>query len=237
VLGDFQRLLVADGVVAGYAQFEPEPEKGERRLLLHPQDAITGVRYSLLPMMHAVINDMLSPEQARAHLHLIEAHLLGPDGARLFDRPLRYRGGPQLLFQRAESAAYFGREIGVMYMHAHLRYAEMLAHLGEAERFFDALCLAHPVALRERVPMADPRQANCYYSSSDAAFADRYEAAERYDDIARGRVALDGGWRIYSSGPGIAIGLLAGHFLGIRPEAATLVIDPVLPARLDTRSS
>lgn len=230
VLADFQRLLVADGVVAGYAQFEPG---SERRLLLHPQDTVTGVHYSLLPMMHAVINDMLSPAQARDQLRLIEKHLQGPDGARLFDRPLPYRGGPQQLFQRAESSAFFGREIGVMYMHAHLRYAEMLAHLGEAERFFDALCKAHPIMLRERVPMSDRRQANCYFSSSDAAFADRYEAQSRYDDIARGRVATDGGWRIYSSGPGIAIGLVVGHFLGIRQEATTLIVDPVLPTRLD----
>jgi 1,2-beta-oligoglucan phosphorylase len=230
VLADFQRLLVADGVVAGYAQFEPGCEP---RLLLHPQDTITGVRYSLLPMMHAVINDMLSPAQARDQLRLIEAHLRGPDGARLFDRPLPYRGGPQQLFQRAESSAFFGREIGVMYMHAHLRYAEMLAHLGEAERFFDALCKAHPIALRERVPMADRRQANCYYSSSDAAFPDRYEAHKRYGDIARGEVALDGGWRIYSSGPGIMIGLLVSQFLGIRQEPSTLIIDPVMPPRLD----
>ncbi len=237
VLADFQRLLVADGVVAGYAQFEPQGPEHERRLLLHPQDSVTGVHYSLLPMMHAVINDMLSPAQASDHLRLIEAHLLGPDGARLFDRPLPYRGGPQQLFQRAESSAFFGREIGVMYMHAHLRYAEMLAHLGEAERFFDALCKAHPIALRERVPMADRRQANCYYSSSDAAFPDRYEAHRRYDDIARCEVALDGGWRIYSSGPGIMIGLVVGQFLGIRQEQATLVVDPVVPPRLDGLSA
>jgi cellobiose phosphorylase len=118
-------------------------------------------------------------------------------------------------------------------MHAHLRYAEMLAHLGDGERLFDALAKAHPIALRERVPMADQRQANCYYSSSDAAFADRYEAQQRYDDIARGRVGLDGGWRIYSSGPGIMLGIVLGHFLGIRPQRSTLTIDPVLPSRLD----
>jgi 1,2-beta-oligoglucan phosphorylase len=230
VLADFQHLLVADGVVAGYAQFEPDHE---RRLLLHPQDTVTGVSFSLLPMMHAVINDMLSPAQARDHLRLIEKHLLGPDGARLFDRPLPYRGGPQQLFQRAESSSFFGREIGVMYMHAHLRYAEMLAHVGEADRFFDALCKAHPILLRDRVPTADRRQANCYYSSSDAAFPDRYEAQSHYDDIARGRVALDGGWRVYSSGPGIMIGLVVGQFLGIRQEQATLIVDPVVPKRLD----
>jgi 1,2-beta-oligoglucan phosphorylase len=230
VLADFQRLLVADGVVAGYAQFEPGCEP---RLLLHPQDTVTGVHYSLLPMMHAVINDMLTPAQAKEQLRLIEKYLQGPDGARLFDRPLPYRGGPQQLFQRAESSAFFGREIGVMYMHAHLRFAEMLAHMGEADRFFDALCKAHPIALRERVPTADRRQANCYYSSTDAAFPDRYEAHDRYDDIARGKVALDGGWRIYSSGPGIAIGLVVGQFLGIRQEHSTLTIDPVLPSKLD----
>jgi 1,2-beta-oligoglucan phosphorylase len=230
VLADFQRLLVADGVVAGYAQFEPDRAP---QLLLHPRDTTTGVRYSLLPMMHAAINDMLSPQQAAEHLQLIEQHLLGPDGARLFDRPLPYRGGPQQLFKRAESAAFFGREIGVMYMHAHLRYAEMLAHLGHAERFFDALCKAHPILLTERVPTSDRRQSNCYYSSSDAAFPDRYEASERYDDIAHGHVALDGGWRIYSSGPGIALALVVEHWLGIRQEKSTLVVDPVLPQRLD----
>jgi 1,2-beta-oligoglucan phosphorylase len=230
VLADFQRLLVADGVVAGYAQFEPGRAP---QLLLHPRDAMTGVRYSLLPMMHAAINDMLSPQQAAEHLRLIEQHLLGPDGARLFDRPLPYRGGPQQLFKRAESAAFFGREIGVMYMHAHLRYAEMLAHLGHAERFFEALCQAHPILLTERVPTSDRRQGNCYYSSTDAAFGDRYEASERYDDIAHGRVGLDGGWRIYSSGPGIAIALVVERLLGIRQEKSTLILDPVLPPRLD----
>jgi cellobiose phosphorylase len=233
VLTDFQRMLVADGVVAGYARFVPGGTRHGPQLLLHPRDATSDVRYSLLPMMHAAINDMLSPQQAAEHLRLIEQHLLGPDGARLFDRPLPYRGGPQQLFKRAESAAFFGREIGVMYMHAHLRYAEMLAHLGHGERFFDALCKAHPILLIERVPTSDRRQANCYYSSSDAAFADRYAASEHYDDIARGRVALDGGWRIYSSGPGIAIALVVERLLGIRQQKSTLVVDPVLPPRLD----
>ncbi len=230
VLADFQRLLVVDGVVSGYALFPPARAV---ECLLHPADTRTGVHHSLLPMMHAVLDDMLSPAQARSHLALIDAHLTGPDGARLFDRPLPYRGGPQVLFQRAETSAYFGREIGVMYMHAHLRFAEMLAHLGLAQRFFDALSLAHPIGLRERVASASARQANCYYSSSDAAFADRYEANAHYGRVADGTVALDGGWRIYSSGPGIAVGLLVGSFLGIRREFDRLVVDPVMPASLD----
>lgn len=227
---DFQQLLVADGTVAGYALFTPGQP---RQLLLHPQDETTGVQHSLLPMMHAVLDDMLSPEQAHEQLRVIDEHLTGPDGARLFDRPLPYRGGPQRLFQRAESSAFFGREIGVMYMHAHLRYAQMLAHMGLADRFFEALCQAHPVLLRDRVAPAGLRQANCYYSSSDAAFADRYEALQRYAEVAAGTVTLDGGWRIYSSGPGIALSLFVGTFLGIRREGDWVVIDPVVPKALD----
>jgi CRISPR-associated protein Csx3 len=228
ILGDFQRLLVVDGVVCGYMHFG----SGAPQRLLHPSDAITGVRYSLLPMVHAILGELFTLQQAHEHLALIETHLLGPDGARLFDRPLPYRGGPASLFQRAETSACFGREIGVMYVHAHLRYAEMLAHLGLAERFFDALCRVHPIGVVERIASADLRQSNCYFSSSDAAFADRYEAHRDYARVAQGTVALDGGWRIYSSGPGIAIGVWVGRFLGLRAEHQRWVIDPVLPPSL-----
>ncbi len=233
VQADFQRLLVIDGVVTGYALFEAGEAPGAApQPLLHPRDMLTGVHYSLLPMIHAITEELLSPAQAAAHLHLIKAHLTGPDGARLFDRPMPYRGGPERLFQRAESCAFFGREIGVMYMHAHLRFAEALAHLGEAGGFFDALCKAHPIGLNARVPSASHRQANCYYSSSDAAFADRYQAQHDYGRIAAGTVALDGGWRIYSSGPGIAIGLVVGAFLGLRPACYSIAFDPVMPPAL-----
>ncbi len=230
VRAEFRRVLLVDGVVAGYALFEEDWQPPQ--LLLHPRDASTGVAYSLLPMMHAVLEDLLEPEEARAQLALMRRHLVGSDGAHLFDRPLQYRGGPQRIFQRAESAAFFGREIGNMYMHAHLRFAEMLAHLGEAEAFFDALMLAHPVALRERVPSAAPRQANCYYSSSDPAFADRYEAHRDYARVGAGSVALEGGWRIYSSGPGIALALLQRGLLGLQFEHDALVLDPVIPPAL-----
>jgi 1,2-beta-oligoglucan phosphorylase len=231
VRAEFQRLLVQDDVVAGYALF-PE-QGGERELWIHPSDTRTGLRYSLLPMMHAVIDELFTPEQARHQAALIEQHLQGPDGARLFDAPLPYRGGPSTLFQRAETSSFFGREIGIMYMHAHLRHAQMLAHLGQAEAFLQALTLAHPIALTDRVPSASRRQANCYYSSSDAAFADRYEAQAHYGRVLAGEVALDGGWRIYSSGPGIALGLVITSLLGLRLEHDALVVDPVMPQLLD----
>jgi 1,2-beta-oligoglucan phosphorylase len=169
----------------------------------------------------------------RHHLRLIDAHLSGPDGARLFDRPLPYHGGLQRHFQRAESASFFGREIGLMYMHAHLRYAQALAHVGEAEPFFHALCQANPIGLRELVPSAALRQSNCYTSSSDAAFADRYQAAAEYQRVRQGTIDLDGGWRVYSSGAGILYALVVRHLFGLRLKADALLIDPVLPAALD----
>ena len=231
VHSDFQRLLLVDGVLTGYAIFEG----GERpRYLLHPDDKVTGIKYSSLAMIHAIIEDMLTPEQARAHLALIDEYLSAPDGVRLFDRPMPYHGGPQKIFQRAETATYFGREIGLMYTHAHLRYAQALAHVGDAERFFKALCQANPIGIRALVPSATLRQANCYYSSSDAAFDDRYQASEEYGRVARGTIALDGGWRVYSSGAGIALGLTIRRFLGLSCEATILRVDPVIPPALDS---
>jgi len=120
-----------------------------------------------------------------------------------------------------------------MYTHAHLRHAQALAHMGEAERFFKALCQANPIALRELVPSATLRQCNCYYSSSDAAFADRYQASTQYERVLTGRIGFDGGWRVYSSGAGIALGLIVRRFLGLTCEAAALLVDPVIPPALD----
>ena len=227
---DFQRLLVVDGVLTGYALFE---DGTPPRYLLHPSDNTTGIHYSSLAMIHAILENMLTPAQAREHLMLIDEHLSAPDGVRLFDRPMPYHGGPQRLFQRAETATFFGREIGLMYMHAHLRYAQALAHVGDAERFFHALCQANPIGIRSIVTSATLRQANCYYSSSDAAFADRYQASEEYERIRHNAIGLDGGWRVYSSGAGIALGLIVRRFLGVSLEAGALRIDPVIPAALN----
>ncbi|SPD76082.1 conserved hypothetical protein [uncultured Desulfobacterium sp.] len=230
VRNDFRRLLIVDEILPGYAYFL---NKDQVEYLLHPSDRKTGVSYSLLPMIHAIISNLLTKDEAKKHLELIGAHLLGPDGARLFDRPMKYRGGPQHYFQRAESAAFFGREIGLMYTHAHLRYAEALAHYGDVDGFFLALRQANPIDICKLVSGAKPRQANCYYSSSDAAFRDRYQASAEYDRIRKGEVGLDGGWRIYSSGPGIATRLIIECFLGLCRQKTRLIIDPVIPKSLD----
>ncbi|MFK5635605.1 cellobiose phosphorylase [Ornithinimicrobium sp. LYQ103] len=230
---DLRAHLLVDGVLSGYGVV------GEDGVapLIHPRDHGTGLHYSLLPMIHAVAGDLLTPEEARHHLSVVAEHLTGPDGARLFDRPVAYRGGPVEVFQRAEASTFFGREIGIMYVHAHLRYAEALARVGEGPGLLRALAQAVPIGIEDVVPSAAPRQANTYSSSSDAAFADRYEASRDYERVLSGDVALEAGWRVYSSGPGLFLEILTQRMLGVRHAGEELEIDPVLDPSLGTVSA
>jgi cellobiose phosphorylase len=234
IKADFNKYLVRDGVVAGYGLIE---EDRSISLLLHPCDNKTDIRYSILPMDRGIISEIFTREQAHHHQYLIEQHLKGPDGARLMDRPLKYKGGIQTFFQRAESSTFFGREIGLMYVHEHIRYAESLARTGKAEAFLKALRQTNPVGYRNNVPCGDIRQSNCYFSSSDVTFKSRYEADERYDEINTGEIILKGGWRVYSSGPGIYISLIISYLLGLRSEFGKIIIDPVIPQSLNGLSA
>lgn len=227
---DFDRFLICDGTVAGYGIFEPGG--GSPELLLHPRDTRTGVSYSLLPMTRAIIAGLFTPEQAHHHAGLIRRHLAFPDGVRLMDRPVAYHGGVETLFRRAESAAFFGREIGLMYVHAHLRYAEAMAVLGDAEAAWAALCVVNPVSVAQRLPHATPRQRNAYFSSSDAAFDDRYQAKRAWSRARAGTIPVDGGWRIYSSGPGLYLNMLIRHALGVRRSFGKAIAAPCLPPEL-----
>jgi CRISPR-associated protein Csx3 len=119
-----------------------------------------------------------------------------------------------------------------MYTHAHIRYAEALARFGAAKELWQALQQINPIGLRELVPSSSLRQLNCYYSSSDADFADRYEAAEQYNKLHSGDVSLEGGWRVYSSGSGIAVRVMVQCFLGLRIGIDEVVIDPVIDPSL-----
>lgn len=227
---DFNKYLVKDGVVAGYGYVEDD---GNISVLLHPSDTHTGIHYSLLPMDRGILSGIFTKEQAVAHQKIIDKYLKGPDGARLMDKPLRYKGGIQEIFQRAESSTFFGREIGLMYIHEHIRYAESQAVLGKADEFIKALRQAIPVAYNDVVPNSNLRQANCYYSSSDVTFKTRYEADEKYQDILSGDMRVDGGWRVYSSGPGIYVSLIIKKLIGFRAYNDYVVIDPVLTKEMD----
>ncbi|MDX9848152.1 MAG: amylo-alpha-1,6-glucosidase [Tenuifilaceae bacterium] len=226
IKADFNNHLVKDGIVAGYGLVE---EDNSISVLLHPSDKTTGIHYSILPMNRGIICGIFTNEQAKIHQDLIEQHLKGPDGARLMDKPLKYQGGIQKIFQRAESSTFFGREIGLMYVHEHIRYAESLAIMGKAEAFIKALRQAIPIDYQNIVLCGDIRQSNCYYSSSDIIFKSRYDADLRYNEAKLGKLTVRGGWRVYSSGPGIYIGLVISRLLGLRIDYGNIIIDPVMP--------
>jgi 1,2-beta-oligoglucan phosphorylase len=226
---DFNRYLVPGGVVAGLAWFGPDGIE----YFLHPRDRRTGVAYRLLPMTRGIISGMFSPEQARRHVALIERHLSFPDGVRLMNRPMGYHGGTSRTFKRAETAACFGREVGLQYVHAHIRYVEAMARIGRPDEAFGGLLAVCPILPELDVPAALPRQGNAYFSSSDAAFMDRRQASRQFGRIRTGRVGVRGGWRVYSSGPGIWINQVISNVLGVRTSFDDVVLDPVLPRRAD----
>jgi cellobiose phosphorylase len=230
IAADVERHLIRDGQLAGYALFGTDGDEPE--LLMHPTDRRTGLRISLIPITRSIIAGLLTGDAARHHWELVNTQLRDPDGVRLMDRPPRYRGGIETIFRRAESAAYCGREIGLMYVHAHLRYAEAAAVLGDADSLWWALRVVDPIGLRDVVPNASPRQRNTYFSSSDPAFPDRYIAGERWAELHRGGVPVEGGWRVYSSGPGLYLNALIRHGFGIRRSFGTRTMTPLLPASL-----
>lgn len=227
---DFNKHLIKDNVVAGYGYVEDDKTIS---VLLHPTDTKTGIKYSLLPMNRGIICGIFTKDQALSHQKIIDQYLKGPDGARLMDKPLKYKGGIQEIFQRAESSTFFGREIGLMYIHEHIRYAESQAILGKADEFVKALRQAIPIEYQQVVKQGSLRQANCYYSSSDVTFTSRYDADHKYQDVLDGKMTLDGGWRVYSSGPGIYISLIIKKLIGFRANHESVVIDPVLTNEMD----
>jgi cellobiose phosphorylase len=158
---------------------------------------------------------------------LIRTHLRHPDGVRLMNTAVRYQGGKKTYFQRAETAANFGREIGIQYVHAHIRYIEAMCTIGQGEEAWWGLNVINPINIMTRVPNAALRQRNVYFSSSDAAFFDRYQAKEHFEKVRQGTIPVKAGWRLYSSGPGIYLQTLIQKFLGIRVVHGELELDPL----------
>ena len=83
--------------------------------------------------------------------------------------------------------------------------------------------------MTDRLAHSLPRQRNAYFSSSDAAFPDRYAASAEYWQVKAGKVGVEGGWRIYSSGPGIYTGILVCDVLGLRRRWGKRAVRPLLP--------
>ncbi|PLS04249.1 GH36-type glycosyl hydrolase domain-containing protein [Neobacillus cucumis] len=227
---DFNKYMLQTDVLPGFVYME---KPGEAELMLHPSDEKTGVHYRLLPMNRGIISELLTPESAESHYQIIKEKLYHPDGVRLMDRPANYAGGVSTHFKRAEQASNFGREVGLQYVHAHIRFVEAMAKLGKIEEVWKGLEVINPIGIQEVVPNAERRQSNAYFSSSDGKFNTRYDAQEQFEQLRQGAVQVKGGWRIYSSGPGIYMNQLISNGLGIRSEGNDLIIDPVLPPDLN----
>jgi 1,2-beta-oligoglucan phosphorylase len=226
---DYEKHIIADGIPSGFVVFNNE----EKTYLLHPRDQKTGLKYRLLPFTRALISEISNQSQVETYMQIINKQFKHPDGVRLMDTTVAYKSGKMTYFTRAETAANFGREIGLQYVHAHIRYIEAMAKIGKADEAFEGLLTINPILIEKQVPNAYYRQSNVYFSSSDAWFKDRYEAKKDFHKIKSGEIKAKGGWRLYSSGPGIYLNQLISNFLGIRIEHQHLVIDPVLPKKLD----
>ncbi len=100
--------------------------------------------------------------------------------------------------------------------------------LGEEQAFWDGLQIASPIGVTERLPNATLRQRNSYFTSSDAAFRDRYEAFAEWHRLKDGAVEADGGWRIYSSGPGLFIQILVSRLAGRRRDGGKRLCSPAV---------
>lgn len=221
---DYHKYLIKDGVISGFIHFDND----EVEYLLHPSDKKTNIKYRLLPANRSIISESFDKEMAEKHMKIILDNLLYPDGVRLMDKTAQYKAGRQSYFKRAELAANLGREIGLQYCHAHIRFIEALCKMGMAQELYENIFKITPVGIKESVPNAELRQANSYFSSSDAKFNDRYQAYENFEQLKAGKVAAKGGWRIYSSGPGIYINQIISNVLGLRYQFGDLILDPVI---------
>ncbi|WP_423188861.1 GH36-type glycosyl hydrolase domain-containing protein [Alkalibacterium sp. f15] len=228
IKADYEKIIMADDVIPGFIYMEED----ETDFMIHPTDTKTGITYRLLPMIRSMISELFDDEQVNTHLDIIKRELTFNDGIRLMNKPAEYKGGVSSNFKRAEQAANFGREIGLLYIHAHIRYVEAMAKIGKADETWDNLLKINPINIKDHVPNAQIRQSNAYFSSSDAAFDDRYEAQNNYDKLRKGEIEVKGGWRVYSSGPGIYLNQLLSNVLGMREDAESVIFDPVIPEHL-----
>ncbi|WP_040215007.1 GH36-type glycosyl hydrolase domain-containing protein [Clostridium polynesiense] len=233
IKGDFNKYLIRNGIIPGFVRVRKDESL---EYMLHPEDRVTGISYRLLPMIRSIISELASKEQADKNLRIIDDNLMCPDGVRLMSNPANYKGGVSTIFKRAEQAANVGREIGLMYVHAHIRYIEAMAKLGLGERGWDALETINPILIQSKVKNAELRQSNCYFSSSDADFNNRYDFQENYNAVKEGEIGVKGGWRIYSSGPGIYINQLITKLLGVQIGEKSLILSPTLPKKLNGMS-
>ncbi|WOO89606.1 hypothetical protein R2F61_02545 [Mollicutes bacterium LVI A0078] len=229
---DYFKYMVEDNVCAGFIIKEGD----KITKLLHPTDNMTGIEYRLLPINRGIISEMFDNEHIEKGIDIIDTKLKCNDGIRLMDKPANYDCGYNTLFQRAEQASTVGREVGLQYVHAHIRYAEAMAKLGKEDRVLFGLNQIQPFDNNRFVKNTMLKQRNAYFSSSEGNFKTRYDFQENFDKLKEGSVEIKTGWRIYSSGPGIYLNQLIRNVFGIKVDADSMQIDPVLPADFSSTS-
>lgn len=229
IKADYNKYIFEDNVPAGFIHFT---ENGIEKII-HPTDNKTNMKYRLLPFNRGIISELFTEEQKDIAVEKINKYLKHPDGVRLMDNTVPYKGGNNTYFTRAETASNFGREIGLQYCHAHIRYCEAMAKIGNSEDVYKGLLTIQPISVNANVKNALPRQRHSYFSSSDGNFLNRYDAMENFNKLFTGEVGVKAGWRVYSSGPGIYLNQLITRMLGLRISGNNFILDPVLEKSLN----
>lgn len=224
---DYYKYIYYQKAPAGFVIFNEKIN-----LLFHPKEEKIGIKYRLIAYNQAITSNLISKNDLEKINQVIEENLKFPDGYHLMEKPVLYQEGRKTYFQRAETATNFGREIGIMYVHAHIRRIESLLLSNDGKRAYEAFDIVNPIDLKKHLMQAEIRQSNAYFSSSDADFINRFEAQNNYHLLKEKQIKFKGGWRIYSSGPGIYINQLITNFLGIKIYKNSLIIAPILPAEL-----
>ena len=228
---DFSKELfeISEGIKKDFLKYAIKDEKNEIEHMIHPSDVKTKINYRLLPLIRSIISEMVGLEQACINEKIIENNLTFNDGVRLMDKTPKYNGGISKIFRRAEQASNVGREISLQYVHAHIRFVESMCKLGRSEKVWNSIFKIVPIKINDSVENADYRQSNCYFSSSEGDFKTRYDFENNFSKLKNGDIKVKGGWRIYSSGPGIYINQIISNVIGIRDELDKIIFDPILP--------
>ncbi|MBQ7307354.1 MAG: hypothetical protein IJW82_02395 [Clostridia bacterium] len=173
---DFYKYIIKNDIPSGFILFD----KDNIKYLLHPCDNISNIRYRLLPLTRGIIAELYSNEQVKKYQEIIKENLLYDDGVRLMSDAIKYKAGKNELFMRAETASNFGREIGMQYVHAHIRYCESMAKIGNNTNLYKGLNCILPINIKDNVSNSSLIQSNVYFSSSDGDFLNRYDAYENF---------------------------------------------------------
>lgn len=227
---DLFKYGIKDDVISGFIYLRDDKTI---EYMLHPSDNLTNIHYRLLPLTRSIIGEVIPLSTALINEEIIDKYLTFPDGVRLMDTTPSYNGGVCKIFKRAEQASNVGREISLQYVHAHIRFIEAMCKLHRYDKVWEGLFRVNPIKIGDIVSNADYRQSNSYFSSSEGNFRDRYDFKENFNKLKDGSIKVKGGWRIYSSGPGLYISQIITNVLGIRYLKDKIIFDPVIPIELD----